>query len=353
MITLSQATEICRSGNVPPIETIPHLITLLLSPEISNTEKASYLIALKQRGETAEELTAYALSFRKLSTPPPPTLLSYQSDTLPFLDSCGTGGGRLRLFNVSTAAAFVAAAAGLTVTKHGNRAVTKSSGSADVLEALQIRIDLTPDQVEKQIRSVHFTFLFAPHWHPALKTLAPLRKEIAAAGHRTIFNLLGPLLNPLQPRIQILGIFQLHHGPLFQKALAQIGCPQFAVTYGTLPDGRPCGESSPWGTGETWTSHPTPLVPPSLLSDTDIDALMVENATQSASLIEKIFQGQEHGPAKQFIITNAGLALTLAKKATDWPSGCQLATQLIDSGAVWHTLQSIREWQKEHLPPLR
>jgi anthranilate phosphoribosyltransferase len=349
MITLAQAVQICQSGHTPPIEAIPHLIDQLLSQEISNDDKKAYLIALKERGETPDELAAYALAFRKLSTPPPATLLAYQSESIPFIDSCGTGGGGLKLFNVSTAATFVAVAAGLTVTKHGNRAITKSSGSADVLEALGIRIDLTPEQIEAQIRAVHFAFLFAPHWHPAFKTLAPLRKEIAAAGHRTIFNLLGPLLNPLQPHIQVLGVFRPEHGPLFHHALEKIGCPRYAVIYGTLPDGRPCGEASPWGTGEIWSSFPHHLNIPILFTKDDLHSLFVENTSESATLIEAIFKGHNQGAAKLFVVTNAALALTLANKAPDWASACNLALEIIDSGAAWSALESIRQWQRLNL----
>ncbi len=349
MITLTQATQICQAGHIPPIEAIPSLIDQLLSQEISNDEKKAYLIALKERGETPDELAAYALAFRNLSTPPPASLSAYQSESIPFLDSCGTGGGGLKLFNVSTAAAFVTAAAGITVTKHGNRAITKSSGSADVLEALGIRIDLTPEQIEAQIRAVRFAFLFAPHWHPAFKTLAPLRKEIAASGHRTIFNLLGPLLNPLKPRIQVLGVFHREHGPLFHHALKKIGCPHYAVIYGTLPDGRSCGEASPWGTGEIWTSSSCPFNIPTLSTEDDIHSLFVENAAESAALIEAVFKGHYQGAAKPIIVTNAALALTLANKAHDWASACNLASEIIDSGAAWDALESIRQWQRSNL----
>ncbi|MCS7063245.1 MAG: anthranilate phosphoribosyltransferase [Methylacidiphilales bacterium] len=350
MLSLQEAAKLCHAGQTTPLDEIPTLIRLLLDPNQSSEDKKAYLLALKQRGETADELAAFALCFRELATPPPASLLALQTDTTPFLDSCGTGGGALPLFNVSTATAFVLIAAGLTITKHGNRAITKSSGSADVLEALGLRIDLSPDQIEAQLRTTHFAFLFAPQWHPAFKAIAPIRKELASAGHRTIFNLLGPLLNPLRPRIQILGVFKKEHGPLFHAALKKIGCQRFAVVYGELPDGRPCGEVSPYGLGQLWTSHPhIPISLQNIQPHYAVEKVFVAHPQESAQLIEAVLQGKEQGPARSFLVANAAVALTIAEKTSDITSGYRLAAELIDSRAAWKALKQLRDWQQAHL----
>jgi anthranilate phosphoribosyltransferase len=175
----------------------------LISDTVSAESKADFLTALADKGETTEEIAAFARTLRDLSVQPS---LDAETRSREILDVCGTGGDRLNTFNISTTAAIICAAAGVTVAKHGNRAITSQAGSADVLEALGIRIDLTPEEAVRSLREHHFAFFFAPKYHPAFKNIGPARKLCAERGQRTIFNFLGPLLNPARPSAQLIGV---------------------------------------------------------------------------------------------------------------------------------------------------
>ena len=170
-----------------------------LGPEI----KAEFLAALARKGETPAEIAAFARALRSLSIQPP---LDDATRARQIMDVCGTGGDRLNTFNISTTVALIASAAGVPVAKHGNRAITSQAGSADVLEALGVRIDLEPPEAAAWMREHNFAFFFAPKYHPAFQAIAPARKLCAARGQRTIFNFLGPLLNPARPATQLVGV---------------------------------------------------------------------------------------------------------------------------------------------------
>jgi len=178
-------------------------VAALTSESISVESKAALLTALAKKGETPEEISAFAHELRARSIQPP---LDAETRAQEILDVCGTGGDHLGTFNISTTVAIVCAAAGVLVAKHGNRAITSKSGSADVLEALGIRIDLSPAEAAASLRDHGFAFFFAPNYHPAFKHIAPARKLCAERGQRTIFNFLGPLLNPVRPTAQLLGV---------------------------------------------------------------------------------------------------------------------------------------------------
>jgi anthranilate phosphoribosyltransferase len=187
----------------------------LVREDISAEHKADFLIALARKGETVEEIAAFAQALREKSIVPP---LDPATRSREILDVCGTGGDHLKTFNISTTVALVVAAGGVTVAKHGNRAVTSQSGSADVLEALGIRVDLSPEEAAATLRDHQFAFLFAPKYHPAFKHLALARRMCAQRGQRTIFNLLGPLLNPARPTAQLIGVPR----PEFCEPLARV-----------------------------------------------------------------------------------------------------------------------------------
>ena len=188
----------------------------LADEKIPAEAKADFLAALAQKGETPGEIAAFARALRDKSIQPP--LDPAWRDAREILDVVGTGGDRLSTFNISTAAAIICAAAGVTVAKHGNRAVTSQAGSADVLEALGIKIDLAPDAAARSLREHNFAFFFAPAYHPAFKNISHARKICAARGQRTIFNLLGPLLNPARPSAILAGVPR----PEFCEPLARV-----------------------------------------------------------------------------------------------------------------------------------
>ena len=178
-------------------------IDAMVREEHSAEQKAAFLTALAKKGETVEEISGFACGLRAMAIAPPIDR-SLRDEAI--LDVCGTGGDHQNTFNISTTVALVLAASGVTVAKHGNRAITSRSGSADVLEALGIPVDLPPDQAAASLQDHGFAFLFAPHYHPAFKHIVPARKLCAAQGQRTIFNFLGPLLNPVQPSAQLIGV---------------------------------------------------------------------------------------------------------------------------------------------------
>ena len=175
----------------------------LTNPDIAPRIKADFLAALARKGEVVSEIAAFARELRDKSIAPP---LDAETRSRQILDVCGTGGDRLNTFNISTTVALILAAAGVTVAKHGNRAITSQAGSADVLEALGIRIDLEPEEAARGLREHRFAFFFAPKYHPAFREIAPARKLCAERGQRTIFNFLGPLLNPARPAAQFIGV---------------------------------------------------------------------------------------------------------------------------------------------------
>jgi anthranilate phosphoribosyltransferase len=205
---------------------------ILLVDEREDAEaKADFLAALARKGETTEEITAFARELRARSIPPP---LDAETRSHEILDVCGTGGDRLNTFNISTTVAIIAAAAGVAVAKHGNRAITSQAGSADVLEALGIPIDLTPEQAARSLREHHFAFFFAPKYHPAFKHIGPARKLCAERGQRTIFNFLGPLLNPARPTAQLVGVPRPELCEPIAKVLQTLGTRRGMVVCGQI-----------------------------------------------------------------------------------------------------------------------
>ncbi len=184
-------------------DAVAEAIADLISESVPPETKADFLCALAAKGETVDEIAAFAAGLRELSVQPP---LSPAVRGGVILDVCGTGGDRLNTFNISTTVAIVAAAAGVPVAKHGNRAITSQCGSSEVLEALGIRIDLKPDEAARALESDRFAFFFAPNYHPAFRHIAPARKLCAERGSRTVFNFLGPLLNPARPSAQLVGV---------------------------------------------------------------------------------------------------------------------------------------------------
>ncbi|RPJ29806.1 MAG: anthranilate phosphoribosyltransferase, partial [Verrucomicrobiaceae bacterium] len=217
---------------------------LLLDTAVGDEKKARLLEALARKGETPGEIAGFVEAFLGHAVEPHLGLLELEGPTL---DVCGTGGDQLDLFNVSSTAMFIAAAAGAVVVKHGNRGITSKSGGADVLEALGIRIDLPPDGFRRCIEQSGMGFMFAPVYHPAFKAVAGVRKALATRGVRTIFNLIGPLLNPARPQCQLVGVFSREFCPAFAEILQRLGRESAWVVHGTTGDGRVVDEVSLMG----------------------------------------------------------------------------------------------------------
>jgi anthranilate phosphoribosyltransferase len=296
----------------------------------------AFLIALRLKGETVEEITGMARVMRQHAL-----RVEVEGEVL---DTCGTGGDASGSFNVSTAAAFVAAAAGARVAKHGNRAMSSHCGSADVLEALGAKIDLTPDQVAACLREVGLGFMFAPAFHPAMKHAATTRREI---GVRTVFNILGPLTSPAGARAQLLGVAESSLADKLARVLARLGSQHALVAHGQdgLDELTLSGPSLVYevrdGDIRHFAVHPREVG----LATAPAEAVRGGKPEGNAATMRAVFQGQS-GPLRDIVVLNSAAALVAADLATDLSSGVERAARAIDSGAAGHKLERFIEVTK-------
>src|SRR5438128_860724 len=229
---LQRLLEQLTRGHALSDEQVSLAVGHLISEEVSAARKADFLAALASKGETIDEIAAFAREMRARSVEPP---IDPETRSHEILDVCGTGGDRLGTFNISTTVAIIVAAAGVTVAKHGNRAITSQAGSADVLEALGMKIDWEPDEAARSLRDHQFAFFFAPKYHPAFKHIAPARSLCAKRGRRTIFNFLGPLLNPARPSAQLIGVPRAELCEPIARVLQSLGVRRGMVVSGQVP----------------------------------------------------------------------------------------------------------------------
>jgi anthranilate phosphoribosyltransferase len=287
-----------------------------------------FLAALRLKGETVDEITGAAEVMRARVD-----RVHVGKDV--FVDTCGTGGDGRHTFNISTTAAFVVAGAGVTVAKHGNRAVSSRSGSADVLAALGVDVDAPKDVVERCIEQVGIGFLFAPRLHPAFKAVAGIRREL---GVRTMFNLLGPLANPAGARHQVMGVYEPRWVPVIGGVLAKLGAAHAFVVHGEGLDEiavtgmtHVCEVKD--GAVERYAMLPEDL---GLARHAETE-IAGGDATRNAEILRDVLQGQKGGP-RDAVLANAAAALVCAGAATDLKEGVRLATVAIDRGAAAETL---------------
>jgi anthranilate phosphoribosyltransferase len=334
------AEQLARAQSLTE-DQIRRAVELLASETILPASKADFLIALARKGETPVEIAAFASALRERSIPVP---LDEETRSREILDIVGTGGDRLGTFNISTTAAIICAAAGVTVAKHGNRAVTSQAGSADVLEALGIRIDLSPAEAAQSLRDQHFAFFFAPGFHPAFKHIGPARKLCAERGQRTIFNFLGPLLNPVRPSAVLVGVAQAELCEPLAHVLQSLGVRRGMVVSGNVKSeagGRPAGldELSTLGdntvaefyhergfTASGLSLDNFPLQPARLVD------LLGGDKFHNAEITRRILHGEERGPKRDAALLNASAALFVAGRAKSMIEGWELAGETIDAG---------------------
>jgi len=315
----------------------------LLSADAGDEAKADFLEAFHVRGERPEEIAALALNFleraEKFETP---------ASLGPCIDVCGTGGDKLGLFNVSSAVMFVVAGAGVRVVKHGNRGITSRSGGADVLEALGIPAELPADKLEAMLGEAGAVFLFAPRFHPAFKAIAPARKILAARGKASVFNMLGPLLNPARPAYQLTGVFAESLVPLYAGILPRLGRQHAWVVHGRIAGSGAMDEISTLGTTTIAEVSGTEVS----LSEFDasrfvdrpgsMENLLGGDADHNAGILRSILSGEARGPARDIVLLNAAGALQAARAATGWEEALARAAESLDSGAAQRVLDAMR-----------
>ncbi len=320
---------------------------LLLDPAAPDAKKEKLLEALALKGETAAEIAGFVEAFLEHAVDPHLGLLDLEGPTL---DVCGTGGDKLNLFNVSTTAMFVAAAAGAIVVKHGNRGMTSKSGGADVLEALGIRIDLSADEFRNCIEEAGVGFMFAPLYHPAFRSVAAARKSLGARNIRTIFNLVGPLLNPARPECQLIGVFSRELCPAFAEILQRLGRESAWVVHGTTGDGRSVDEVSLMGStrickaGSLQDIGDEEIRPRDFgFKHAEVEELQGGDAKVNAAILEAILGGRDTGPKRDMVLMNSGAALACAGLADNLEDGIGISREMISSGAA---LEKLRLLQK-------
>ncbi len=297
------------------------------------TQIASFLTALRMKGETVQEITGFARAMRTKA------LSIRPKDGELVVDTCGTGGDGNHTFNISTAAAFVAAGTGLTVAKHGNRSVSSLCGSADVLEALGVDIDLPPERAEQCLQEIGIAFLFAPLFHPAMMHAIGPRKEM---GIRTVFNLLGPLINPAGANVQVAGVYRKDLVGTIAEVLKHLGCKGAMVVHG---EDR-CDEISI--TGKTFISRlqkggieSYEFVPEDIgLERRALDQIQGGGAQENATILFEVLKGF-HGPRREVVLLNASAVLMAAERVSTLRDGIEMAEESIDSGRAMKKLEEL------------
>lgn len=317
----------------------------IMEGRASDAQKAALLVGLRVKGERPQEVAGGVRALRRAMIPVPID----GADSA--VDTCGTGGGSLTTFNVSTAAAFVVAGAGVPVAKHGNRSFRSKCGSADVLEALGVRIDLTPDAMAETFRRVGMTFLFAPTLHPAMKHLAPVRREL---GIPTVMNLLGPLTNPAGVRRQVVGVADPGLLDLVGEALLALGHIRALVAHGApgMDEMSPLGVTTvvEVSNGSLRRYH---LDAPAAFRWSDLRAedLAGGSPQENARRIEGVLMGKIRGAARLAVCLNAGAALYAAERVASIEEGVAMAERSLDAGAGYGVLTSLRKVASELAVP--
>jgi len=335
-----------KSGTNLAEAQIAEATAALVNPAIDAAAKADFLRALAQKGETPAEIASFVNEFLKLAVDPG---LDRARLPGPMLDVVGTGGDKLHLFNVSSTAMFILAAGGVCVTKHGNRGITSKAGGADVLEALGIKIDLPKERVVEGIESIGLGFFFAPLYHPAFKAVAEARKMLAAEGQRSIFNILGPLLNPSRPDYQLIGVFDPALTRVFGEILVQLGRKGAWVVHGSAGGGQGMDELSNLGVNEVCqlaggslsdvTIHPADFG----FGAGTLEELVGGDAAENAITLEAVLAGTIKGGKRDIAVLNAAAGFVITGTVPDLAAGKALAEDLLGRGAAHAKLRAMQD----------
>jgi anthranilate phosphoribosyltransferase len=310
-------------------------MAVILSGTASTAQIAAFLVALRMKGETAEELVGLARAMRRAAAP-------IECGGGPLLDTCGTGGDGAGTFNISTIVAFVAAGAGVRVAKHGNRSISSRCGSVDVLERMGVKIITDPQQMARAVREVGIGFLFAPAVHPAMKHAHPARVELKM---RTVLNLLGPLTNPAGANVQLVGAPSDEAAGLMANALAALGLERGMVVHGSdgLDEITTTGPTLAYEIARGATERRT-LTPEDFgVPRAQPDELKGGDAEVNAAIAKSILDGAR-GPQRDIVLVNSAAALALVGKAPDFECAMRLAAESIDSGAARDKLEQLAQF---------
>lgn len=350
-VVLEQLTRQLEASRPLTPGQVREAVNALVDETPAVTAKADFLTALARKGETPEEIAAFAHELRERAVAPPVDATWRSGREI--LDVVGTGGDHLSTFNISSTAALIASAAGVAVAKHGNRAVTSSVGSADVMEALGIPFNLEPADAAQALQAHGFAFFFAPKYHPAFKHIIPARKLCAGRGQRTVFNFLGPLVNPARPTAALIGVPRPDLCEPLARVLQSLGLRRAMVVCGAAPapDGttRHLDELSTLGENtlaefyhergfSCGTLDPKQFpVQPATLAD-----LRGGDREFNATIIRRLLRGEERGPKRDAVLLNAGAALFVAGAARSVSEGWELAAAVMDDGRAERKLAALR-----------
>jgi anthranilate phosphoribosyltransferase len=337
-----------KSGRALSQKKAQQAMVLLMSGALAPEAIAAFLTVMHKKGETITEIAAFAKVMRDFAPP----IFQSRKDTkkIVTIDPCGTGGGTVPTFNVSTVAAFILAAAGLKVAKHGNRAITSRAGSADVFEALGIPLDLTPAEIGRSVKKVGIGFLFAPRFHTATRFVQPVRKDLP---HKTFFNILGPLTNPAKPRYQVIGVYDAALTTVVAQALKKLGVKRAMVVHGLsmrkgecLDEISLCGPTRitelKQGKIRTFTFDPRRYG----FKFCKNSAIAGGSAPYNAQILEDVLQGKATGPQRDIVVLNAAAGLIVGGKAENFPVAIKMADGIISSGKAYTTLQKLVAYSK-------
>ncbi|MCJ7693689.1 MAG: anthranilate phosphoribosyltransferase [Sedimentisphaerales bacterium] len=334
MASIREYVETLLAGEDLSFERAGELLDIIFEGEVPEAQVAAFLTAMRIKGAKSAELAGLAKSLREHAV-----AVTVNVDNL--VDTCGTGGAAIKTFNISTASALVAAGAGVYVAKHGNRAITSSCGSADVLAELGVKIDCGAETVGRCIEEAHIGFMFAPMFHPAMKYVQPIRKRL---GFRTVFNILGPLANPANASGQVLGVADESLMPTIIEALKLLGVRRAMVVHSNGLD-----EISTAGitkvvelkNGEITNKQ----VDPGQLGiePADVGQMKVSDAKSSAGIIKDILGGKRRGAYRDIVVLNAAAAIIVSGLADDFGSGLKMAAESVDSGSATACLEKLVE----------
>lgn len=306
----------------------------IMTGSVNQISAAAFLTALRMKGETHEEIASFVKIMREVCMKISPKI----QGTL--IDTCGTGGDKLKTFNISTAAAFVAAGAGIPVAKHGNRSITSKCGSADVLEAMEVNINTSPSQVEKIIENVGIGFMYAPTFHPAMKYVQPVRKHLCI---RTIFNVLGPMTNPSFAQAQVIGVYDKHLSEKIALALKNLGLTHIFVVNGNGMDEISTIAKTDiievlHGKLKRYTISPEDFG----IQKPDITKIQANDITSSVTFFKEVLQGKKSAHL-DIVLLNAAAAMVVGGKAKDLHDGFELATTVVRSGEALKKFERFKE----------